>query len=194
MFSKFFVYTIMLLPVTLWASNDLPVNCDVTVEKAKAVMNEKGFQDFIEKCVPKSTVENVSEATVDVINATGYNVQGIIETTASALSKAATELGITINEFITTPAGMLVVVVAVLSFIPNWVVTIPTIFIIVYMVSVRVNHLLFTTKYEYVPYLFGIFTRKRVLERTKNNNVENEVFFTFALGFLGILGIFAVML
>lgn len=191
---KSFVICLLLAasPIT-FASDDIPINCDVAIEKAKSALSEQGFQNFVEKCTPKSTVENVGAVSVDIINAAGDNTKGIIEATATSLSKAARELGITINEFISTPAGMLVVVVAVMSFVPKWVITLPVIMVIIYIALSRMHMIMFSFKYEYTPYFFGLLTRKKIVERTKNDDAASEIFLTFAVCALAILGLTIIM-
>ena len=193
MLKQFVICLLLSVSATTFASDDLPINCDITIERAKSAMSEQGFQSFVEKCTPKSTVENVGDASVEIINAAGDSVQGIIETTATSLSKAARELGITINDFISTPAGMLVVVVAVLSFVPNWVIVLPVIMVIIYIALTRMTSIMFTVKYEYTPYFFGLLTRKKIVERTKNTDVSPEIFLTFAMCVLAIIGLVVLM-
>ena len=159
------------------AIGDIPISCDVTIEKAKSSLSQQGFQNFVEQCSTKSTVENVGAVSVDIINAAGDNVQGIIESTATSLSKAARELGITINEFITTPAGMLIVLVSVLTFVPKWVIVLPVCF----FVLSKLFTMVYPAKYEYTPYFFGLLTRKKVVERQLNKDFSSDTFLPFVI-------------
>lgn len=118
-----FLAVVAIQPIN--AAEGFQFDCGMTIEDAKSSFSQRGFQNFVEQCSTKSTIENVGAASVGIINAAGDNVQGIIETTATSLAKAARELGITINEFIATPAGMLIVLVAVLTFVPKWVIMLP---------------------------------------------------------------------
>lgn len=82
-----------------------------------------------------------------------------------AVTETARGLGVTVNEFLVTPAGILIAMYFMWDIIGGIIIGIPLLFGIWWLYFKVVNIYVYKeSEYAYVPVLFGLFNRKKIVK------------------------------
>lgn len=108
-----------------------------------------------------------------------------------AVTETAKGLGVAVNEFLFTPVGFMLAFYFMWDMIGGVIVGIPLLFGIWYLYfRICRVYVYKNAKYEYVPVLFGLFTRKKIVEE----NIEKPSDAATAMLLFAIPAVFLSML
>ena len=111
----------------------------------------------------------------------------------SAIGATAKELGVAVNDFLRTPAGILITVYLFWSKLGGIIIGIPFVMCIWFAFFKVWNTFRRTpTAFEYKPVLFGLFNKKYIT--SYNYRDADEVWWSGALGGLATIGISAIVI
>lgn len=158
--------------------------CDHLAE----LVQSKSYADFkaiADTCTPqqKATVEKIVE-NLNSNDASKWN--SVIRTIGETIATTAKELGVAVNDFLKSPAGIILVLFLFFKFIGGKLLAIPTFFFMAWTWYRIIDR--FTkdnVEYEYVPYLWGAFKLKRMVSYRRDSDAGT---------YFGIAGvIFAIL-
>lgn len=110
---------------------------------------------------------------------------------SDAVIETARGLGVTANEFLTTPVGLLLALYFMWDIIGGILVGIPLLVAIWWLYFKVISiHVYKEAEYAYVPVLFGLFTRKKVIK----HNISNPSDTSFAMVLIAIPAVILSML
>lgn len=144
--------------------------------------------DTILKSCRKSAgtvTEAIAEKMPDAEEVTGWSqaAKGFAE----ALGIAAKQLGIAVNDFLNSPAGILLAVILLFNYAGGAIVGLPFTMFSLWMLWRLARRLtIATVEYENVPVFWGFTTRRRV-KYTKMTSISSENGMTLFLAALGLL-------
>ena len=93
---------------------------------------------------------------------------------AESIGKVAGELGMATNDFLKTPAGILIALILIVSFAGNVVIAMPfSVLSILFLYRVYKNTYT-TVEYAYVPVLKGLFSIRKIVSREPVNKLNES--------------------
>lgn len=110
---------------------------------------------------------------------------------AEAITETARGLGMASNEFLMTPAGLLLAVILIFTFVGQIVIGIPFSAVSVFALYKIWNRIAYQRVYEYVPVLNGWFTRRKLVKCERHSSLTEHqgaqlMVFTIILAILNL--------
>lgn len=170
-------------PAFSWAATTPYNPCDHLADlyKQKSAVE---YQGLVESCAPKqSAVDEVQDKmetakkVAVVAQGVGQGVGDAAKGVGSAVSDLAKNLGVTANEFLRSPAGVLLAFVLVIKFVGSGkIIGIPFVMFMVSFWWFIVNRMTRQVEYEFIPVLWGAFNFRRIKKVTRDESDFNSGF------------------
>lgn len=177
MFRALLLSALMLFAVPSFAQETGPNPC-ADLANATKNLTAQATATLLESCRTKATTVVEKIADPEVANKWAEAAKGI----GQGIGVAAKELGIAANDFLDSPAGLVVALLLFFNFAGGFMSTLiaaPLSVLSLYVLYKLLDRL-WTEKVTYtmVPVLWGVFSFRRVFEYTRTDSDESVIFMT----------------
>lgn len=153
---------VSIVSMPIYAQDNAPNNpCDHLAELVQT-KSTADFRAIADSCTPKQKA-TVSKMIDDIGNSDATKWNSVIQTVGQTIATTAKELGVAVNDFLKSPAGIILVIFLFFKFIGGKLLSAPLLFCIAWVWYKTVDH--FTkddVEYEQVPYLWGAIKVRRI--------------------------------
>lgn len=177
MFRALLLSALMLFAVPSFAQETGPNPC-ADIANATKDLTPQATATLLESCRTKATTAVEKLADPDVANKWAEAAKGI----GQGIGVAAKELGIAANDFLDSPAGLVVAVLLLFNFAGGFMgalIAAPMSVLSLYVLyKLLVRLWVEKATYTMVPVLWGAFSFRRVTEYTRTDADESVIFMT----------------